>query len=85
MDFKGRGKQRKEEMFFNIILPFFLVFSDNKNIYQFLRFMFENHSPFQDNRVTQKFKNKPPDLRITSVKEYMGTMLFEKTKESMSL
>jgi len=85
MDFKGIGKQRKEEMFFNIILPFFMVFSDNKNIYQFLRFMFENHFPFQDNRVTQKFKNKPPDLRITSVKEYMGTMLFEKTKESMSL
>ena len=85
MDFKGIGKQRKEEMFFNIILPFFMVFSDNKNIYQFLKFMFENHPPLQDNSVTQKFKSKYPDLQITSVKEYMGIMLFEKTKESMSL
>lgn len=85
MDFKGIGKQRKEEMFFNIILPFFMVFSDNKNIYQFLKFMFENHPPLQDNSVTQKFKSKYPDLQITSVREYMGIMLFEKTKESMSL
>jgi len=26
MDFKGIGKQRKEEMFFNIIMPFLMVF-----------------------------------------------------------
>ena len=51
------------------------------NIYQFLKFMFENHPPLQDNSVTQKFKSKYPDLQITSVREYMGIMLFEKTKE----
>ena len=26
MNFKGIGKQRKEEMFFNIIMPFLMVF-----------------------------------------------------------
>jgi len=38
MDFKGIGKQRKEEMFFNIIMPFLMVFSEDKNIQQFFKF-----------------------------------------------
>ena len=81
MNFKGIGNQRKEEMFFNIIVPFFMVFLEDKNIQQFLTFMFENYPPFTDNRLTKAFKTKHPDLKITTVKKYMGIILFEKTKK----
>ena len=80
MDFKGIGKQRKEEMFFNIVMPFLMVFSEDKNIQPFLTFMFENYPPLTDNRLTKAFKTKHPDLKITTVKEYMGIIFFEKTK-----
>jgi len=83
MNFKGIGKQRKEEMFFNIIMPFLMVFSEDKNIQQFLNFMFETYPPLQDNRLTKTFKNEYPDLKITNVKQHMGAIFFEKTKEKV--
>jgi len=78
MDFKGIGKQRKEEMFFNIIMPFLMVFSEDKNIQQFLNFMFETHPPLTENRLIKAFKNNHPNLKITNVKEHMGAIFFEK-------
>ena len=30
--------------------------------------------------LTKAFKTKHPDLKITTVKEYMGVIFFEKTK-----
>jgi len=83
MDFKGIGQQRKEEMFFNIIMPFLMVLSKDEKIQQFLNFMFENYPPLSDNRLIKAFKNKHPDLKITTVKEYMGVIFFEKTKEAI--
>ena len=83
MNFKGIGKQRKEEMFFNIIMPFLMVFSEDKNIQQFLNFMFETHPPLHNNRLTKAFKNEYPNLKITNVKEHMGAIFFEKTKEKV--
>jgi len=44
--------------------------------------VFENYPPLTDNRLTKAFKNNHPDLKITTVKEYMGVIFFEKTKEA---
>jgi hypothetical protein len=82
MDFKGIGKQRKEEMFFNIVMPFLMVFSKDEKIQQFLKVIFENYPPLTHNRLTKAFKARHPDLKITTVKEYMGVIFFEKTKEA---
>ena len=42
--------------------------------------MFENYPPLTDNRLTKAFKTKHPDLKITTVKEYMGVIFFEKQR-----
>ena len=78
MDFKGIGKQRKEEMFFNIVMPFLMVFSKDEKIQQFLKLMFETYPPLQDNRLTKAFKKRNPDLKITTAKEYMGVIFYQK-------
>ena len=85
MDFKGIGKQRKEEMFFNIIMPFLMVFSEDKNIQQFLNFVFETHPPLQDNRLTKAFKNEYPNLKITNVKQHMGAIFLRKQKRKFKM
>lgn len=81
MNFKGIGKQRKEEMFFNIIMPFLIVFSNDEKLQQFLKYMFETHSPLQENSIIKKFKYHYPHLKITTVKQYMGAMFYQKYKE----
>jgi short-subunit dehydrogenase involved in D-alanine esterification of teichoic acids len=44
--------------------------------------VFENYPPLTDNSLTKAFnKTKHPHLKITTVKEYMEVMFFEKTKE----
>jgi hypothetical protein len=83
MDFKGIGKQRKEEMFFNIVMPFLMVFSKDEKIQQFLKVIFENYPPLTHNRLIKAFKARHPDLEITTVKEYMGVIFFEKTKKAV--
>lgn len=80
MDFKGIGIQRKEEMFFNIIMPFIMVSSKDKSIQNFLKNMFENCPPLSDNKLIKSFKKHNPEIKITSVKTYMGALLFEKQK-----
>ena len=55
-----------------------MVFSEDKNIQQFLNFMFENYPPLTDNRLTKAFKIKYPSLKITTVKEYMGAIFYQK-------
>jgi hypothetical protein len=76
MDFEGIGMQRKEEMFFNIILPFLMVFSDDEGIQKTLQFMFEEYPALKDNSRTKKFKSRYPHINITTAREYMGVMLF---------
>ncbi len=58
MDFEGIGIQRKEEMFFNIILPFFMAFLEDKEtrIIDFLNTLFKTHPPLAENSVIKKFK-----------------------------
>jgi hypothetical protein len=78
MDFEGIGIQRKEEMFFNIVLPFFMVFTEDVECKKFLNFLFENHPPLQENSLIKLFAKKYPEKTITSTKEHMGAIFIMK-------
>ncbi len=80
MKFEGIGLQRKTEMFFNIIMPFLMVYSDNDKIKIFLNFIFENHPSLSENKFIKSFKLKFPDIKIENVKTYMGALLFLKSQ-----
>ena len=80
MDFSGIGVQRKEEMFFNIILPFMMAYLKDENIARFLREMFEAYPPLSSNRLIRAFKEKHPDLKIKTLREYMGAIFFQKNQ-----
>ncbi|HOK79623.1 MAG TPA: DUF2851 family protein [bacterium] len=80
MDFEGIGIQRKQEMFFNIILPFYLVFSQDNEIHKFLIVMFENSSPPYENKLIKNFKMLYPDVKIANSKTYMGAIYYLKEK-----
>ncbi len=79
MKFEGIGLQRKTEMFFNIIMPFLMVCSDD-NIRDFLVFIFENHPPLSENRLIKSLKSAYPESKIENVKTYMGALLFLKSQ-----
>jgi hypothetical protein len=82
VDFEGIGKARKEEMFFNIILPFMLADSSCGEYHPFLYKLFENHPPLADNSLIKKFfalVNKEGEQRINNlenVKQYFGAIKF---------
>jgi len=76
MNFNGIGIQRKTEMFFNIIMPFFLVYADDDKIKKFLNFNFEKHPPLSKNKIIESFKLNHPQIKIESAKTYMGVLLF---------
>lgn len=76
MNFDGIGEQRKKEMFFNIILPFVMVYSENKTILNFLQKLFENYPPLGKNKFIKNFEVKFPEIEIRNVKEYMGAIYF---------
>jgi len=78
MNFNGVGAQRKTEMFFNIIMPFFMVYTENEKIKNFLNFIFEKHPPLSENKLIKSFKLNYPDINIENVKTYMGVILFQK-------
>lgn len=77
-NFAGIGAQRKTEMFFNIILPFIMVYSNDVNINNFLNFIFEKHIPLNENKIIKSFKSNNPDIEIDNVKKYMGVLLYQK-------
>ncbi|HOK79381.1 MAG TPA: DUF2851 family protein [bacterium] len=78
MNFEGIGAQRKNEMFFNIIMPFLLVYSNDDKIKNFLNFIFENHPVLSENKLIKSFKHNYPNIKIENVKTYMGAILFQK-------
>lgn len=78
MNFAGIGIQRKEEMFFNIIMPFMTVFSKDENIAVFLKDIFENYPPLRDNLLIKAFKTKYRNVKLKTVREYMGALFREK-------
>lgn len=79
MNFEGIGIQRKEEMFFNIIMPFLMIYSEDNDLQKFLKFMFENYPPLSDNRLIKSFKHCHPDVKIINLKTYMGALMFQKS------
>ena len=82
MNFDGVGIQRKTEMFFNIIMPFFIVYSEDDKIKNFLNFIIEKHPPLSENGLIKSFKLNHPDIKIENVKTYMGAILFQKSKRT---
>lgn len=58
MSFNGIGIQRKEAMFFNIIMPFMMAYSKDDAIIRFLRTMLETYPALSDNRLIRTFKEK---------------------------
>lgn len=85
MNFDGIGEQRKKEMFFNIILPFVMVYSENKTILNFLRKLFENYPPLGKNKFIKNFEIKFPEVEIRNVKEYMGAIYFINNEKDETL
>ncbi len=84
MDFKGIGILRKREMFFNIVLPFCIAFSEDKNseIVRFLNAIFSSHPPLSENSITKKFKSVIGESNYnklnTSTKTYFGIHFYIK-------
>lgn len=73
MSFQGIGISRKREMFFNIILPFFLVDYTFKKYHNFLLKIFENHPPLDENSAIKKFY-KEHGFKARNTKEYFGAI-----------
>jgi len=80
VSFKGVGKARGLEIFFNILLPFYEVIFENYGqveVVNFLDSLYNNHPPLADNSITKAmrkklFKSKSRSDIVTSVKRYMG-------------
>ncbi len=84
MSFKGIGISRKREIFFNIIVPFFLA-DDSFGKYQnFLLKIFENHPPLDENSKIKNFYKlvssdaSSEKVQISNVKEYFGAIKYVK-------
>ncbi|QWK13865.1 MAG: DUF2851 family protein [Aquificota bacterium] len=86
MDFKGIGILRKREMFFNIILPFYLAYLEGKKEHtSFLERLFQLHPPLSENSITKSFRlqiGEKYDKLVRSVKAYFGLHLLHKLKNS---
>lgn len=80
MNFEGIGTTRKEEMFFNIIFLFTLVYNTDNSPKRFLYFLFVNHPPLAENSFRKKFKDGNK-IKLKNVKEYMGLLYKIKTSE----
>jgi len=78
MDFEGIGINRKEQMFFNIIFPFILVYTREESISKFLLVLFEKYPPLKENSLIKKYLNEN-ELEVSNVKEYMGLIYMLKT------
>ncbi|MEM4326040.1 MAG: DUF2851 family protein [Candidatus Pacearchaeota archaeon] len=85
MSFQGIGKERKKEIFFNIILPFAIAYYENKNsdIIRFLKEIFNSHPPLSENSITKSFrkclpKNSDYSKLNNSTKTYFGIHFYMK-------
>ena len=75
MNFSGIGEQRKADMFFNIILPFFLVIYENEQnekLKEFLENLYEYHKPLSPNSVIKSIMRRFNIKNVSSVRKYMG-------------
>ncbi|MGQ9801818.1 MAG: DUF2851 family protein [Candidatus Saccharicenans sp.] len=76
MAFKGIGIIRKKEMFFNIILPFFLADEQSERYRGFLLKIFETHPPLETNSAVKSFYKLFPAAKayISTTNEYFGAL-----------
>lgn len=78
MDFTGIGINRKREMFFNIIMPFYIACFEKENpeMVKFLNAIFLYHPPLAENSITKKFKSIVGEVVYSelniSTKTYFG-------------
>lgn len=79
MSFKGAGIRRKREMFFNIILPFFLADDTFRKYNDLLMRLFENHPPLEENSIMKKFYRLTAYNSISNTKEYFGANQYVKS------
>lgn len=88
---KSAGKMRAVEICFNIILPFFMAFFQNRGEVKYIDFLkkiFEIHPPLPENSITKKVKrqlfgDKTDTAKevIKSVRNYFGLIhLYHKNK-----
>ncbi len=87
MFFKNVGITRKKEMFFNIILPYFLVIYENDAKRKtFLYDIFLFHSSLNENSTIKKFKRKinekfpETDFETKTIREYFGILKYMQNK-----
>jgi hypothetical protein len=79
MNFSGIGIERKTAMFFNVILPFFLVVYEEEQNYKmkkFLENLYEFHKPLSSNSIIKNMMKKFGIKKLNSVKDYMGLIQF---------
>lgn len=75
MAFKGIGISRKREMFFNIILPFFIADESFIGCHNFLLNIFETHPPLDENsRVKRSIREL--GVKVSNAKEYFGLVKY---------
>lgn len=77
MELPGIGIQRRQEAFFNVILPFFLALFPEEAKHP-LRVVFELHPPLASNYIIKNFLKKYPHLIPTSTREYFGVIMLMK-------
>lgn len=84
MSIDGIGLDRKREMFFNIILPFYLLYAEQNNlsdIKKFLKALFEYHPALKENSTIKKFdsfikKQVNFSYRDINAKQFFGIHRF---------
>jgi len=79
MNFSGIGEERRVEMFFNIILPFFLVIYEEAQNYKmvgFLEDLYNYHRSPSPNSIIKNMQKELNIKKVNSVKEYMALIQF---------
>lgn len=77
MSFPNIGMERKREIFFNIILPFYLtIFGRENEKVDFLKRIYDSHPELPDNSISKKIKQVLKIKKTKSVKEYMGLIQY---------
>jgi len=81
--FDGVGIERRLEMFFNIILPFMMVYSEhNARFISYLNKLFNLHPPLSENKTIKEYKRIHDLTKISckTVKQYFGIIQWMKEK-----
>ncbi|MEJ5339214.1 MAG: DUF2851 domain-containing protein [Aquificaceae bacterium] len=84
MELSGVGIQRRQESFFNVILPFFLALFP-REVESQLRVVFELHPPLASNFLIKSFLQKYPHILPASTREHFGIIMLMKNSRGGSI